>query len=164
MRTAERGPRRLIAVCALLALFSLTAPLGACTDPAAPEQIVRGQITAALDAAREKDLGDVFDDVADDFSGPRGATLRETKRTVAGYLLRPGWMTVFAPRVDVAPPEDGIVRARIELVVARGRPVEELEDVLPTNADRFTVRTTSRQVDGAWRFSSAEVDRVRIPK
>lgn len=142
---------------ALLLFIGLGA--GACTDPASPEQVVRGQINAALEAARDKDLGDVFDDVHDGFTGPRGATLRETKRTVAGYLLRPGWMTVFAPRVEVASPEDGVVRATIDLVVARGRPVEQLEDVVPTNADRFTVRTTSRSIEGAWRFVSAEVDR-----
>lgn len=147
---------RALALLALLSAF-------ACTDPASPEQIVRGQIDAAVAAARGKDVGDVFRDVADDFDGPRGADRRESKRMVAAQLLRPGWVSVFAPRVDVSPPEDGAVRATVELVVARGRPVERLEDVLPTNADRFTLRTTSRQVDGAWRFVAGEIDRAPWP-
>lgn len=148
-------------VCAppsILALALLFA--GACTEPDRPEAIVRSQINQALAAARGKDLGDVFDHVAPDFVGPGGMGLRETQRYVAGYLLRPGWMTVFAPRVDVSPPdEDGIVRSRLELVVARGRPVEKLEDVLPTDADRLWVRTESRERRGAWGFTRAEVDR-----
>lgn len=131
----------------------------ACAEDAAPEQIVRRQINAALEAARDRDVGDVFEHVADPFQGPRGSSRAEVKRVVAGHFLRSGWMTVFAPRVDVAAAEDGAIKATIDLVMARGEPVESLEDVLPSRADRFTLRTTSRNVDGTWRFVAAEIDR-----
>jgi len=139
-----------------------TALLAGCPSSDAPETVVRRQVDRAIAAARERDLGDVFADVAKSFSGPNELTLHETRRHVAARLLRPGWMTVFAPRVEVDPPEGGIVRARIDLVVARGRPVEKLEDVIPSQAEHLRVRTASRRVDGVWQFVRAEVDRSRV--
>ncbi len=143
---------------ACIVIFVLAGTLG-CEDQRSPEAIVRAQIEAGIQGARAKDLGDVFANVDPSFQGPRGIDLRESKRMVAAQLFRPGWFGVFAHNIEVRRTDEDTVESVVDLFVARGEPVESIEDLVPSRSDSVHLELTSRGSGSSWRFIEARAHR-----
>lgn len=152
------GPRhRAGSFPALLTLaLSLLAP--ACKRES-EEDRVKAVVQKAIDAANAKKPGGVVEDALPSFRGPQNADLSECRRIITGYLLSPGWVHVFVRDLSVNV-EGERAKASIDAVLARGNPVEKLEDLVPTNGDALTFEVELRRVDGDWKFEQARYRRT----
>lgn len=126
----------------------------ACTKKLSEEDRVRAVIRQAIEAANEKKAGEVVEDAAPGFKGPGGHDVRDCRRLLTGYFLQRGWLKVFERQLDVRV-EGANARAGLEVLVARGNPVESIEDVLPNQASRLAFELTLEKREGAWRFTQA---------
>ena len=154
--TAGRPTGRLALALTLGLAGMLTIGTGAgCRKAQSDEDQVRAVIRRAIEAANEKKAGDVVEDAASDFAGPRGADLRECRRILTGYFLQKGWLKVFEQRLEVQV-EGTSADAKLEVVVARGTPVTSIEDVVPKQASRLSFDLKLRKRDGAWLFTNAD--------
>ena len=127
----------------------------ACTKTPSEEDRVRAVIRKAIDAANEKRAGKVVEDTARDFKGPRGLGVQECRRILTGYFFQQGWLKVFERKLDVTL-EGTKAIAKLEVLVARGEPVESVEDLLPKQASRIDFDLELEKKDGAWSFTQAD--------
>lgn len=142
------------------ALFALSLGLlsPACKKES-EEDRVKAVVQKAIDAANAKKAGGVVEDALPTFRGPQNADLAECRRIITGYLLSPGWVHVFVRDLSVSVDGDR-AKATIDTVLARGNPVEKLEDLVPTNGDALTFEVELLRLDGAWKFEQARYRRT----
>ncbi len=127
------------------------------------EVLIRGVINDTIAAAEAQDLGGMLEHVSDRFrSGEMD------KRGVKGLLFlelrRGAWRKIFLTSADIeveagADPK----RARVILVavLATGKEVHALEDVVPTNAGKYRFDLTfEREDEQTWRVTAATHERV----
>ncbi len=138
-----------------LAALALAATLHATGCRARDEDVVAERIRAAMTAANARDAAGVFEDVAPGFEGPRGADARESRAIVAAMLRRPGWLRVFELRLQVQVEGDR-ADAEVEVVLAAGREVERLEDLLPTDGDVVVFSLRWERRGRAWLLVGAD--------
>lgn len=125
------------------------------------EDIIRAHVQAALTAVNEKKPADVVEHAADDFKGPRKADLRETRRTITGFLLTRGWVRALERKLDVTV-EGDTAHVDLEVVLAEGKAIEKIEDVVPTNATVLDVDLDLERRDDEWLFVRGEYRHVRF--
>ncbi len=136
-----------------LLLLGLLPLLASCTKTSDQDKI-KAVIDRAISAANEKRAGGVVEDALPNFKGPRGADVRESRRILMGYFLRQGWVRVFKRDLQVQVAGDKAT-ATLDATIAVGKPVQKLEDVLPTNgaAVVFTLELEKKGDD--WKFAKA---------
>lgn len=146
-------PRLRAGVRLALPLLLVLGALAGCKSKS-EEDRVREVIQKVVDAANEKKPGQVVADALPSFRGPQNADLADCRRIVTAYLLAPGWVHVFVRDLEVT--VDGeTAKATLDTVLAQGKPVEKLEDLLPTNGDALTFVVELVQQDGEWKLSRA---------
>lgn len=118
------------------------------------EDRVRAVIQRVIDAANDKKPGQVVADALPSFRGPQNADLADCRRIITAYLLAPGWVHVFVRSLEVTV-EGETAKATLDTVLAQGKPVEKLEDLLPTNGDALTFVVELLKVDGEWKLERA---------
>ena len=141
---------------ALLCLLSF-AFVGCTKD--SPEDAVKSVVRAAMEGANEKRVTKVVENALDNFEGPRGADLRDSRRLLTGYFLQQGWLRVFEQDLAVQI-EGDVAHAQLEVIMARGKPVEKLEDVLPKQASKYRFELDLEKTDGDWKFRRAKAEQL----
>ncbi len=134
----------------LLALLPLLAHCTKTSD----EDKIKAVIDRAITAANEKRAGGVVEDALPSFKGPRGADIRESRRILMGYFLSKGWVRVFKREVSVQVQGDQAT-ATLDATIAIGKPVQKLEDILPTNGAAVVFTLELQKKDGDWKFTKA---------
>ena len=71
-----------------------------------------------------------------------------------------GWMKSFEKDLKVTFESPEVARATLDLLIARGNPVQKIEDVVPTNAGHFLFSLELAKIDGSWRFTRATYKQV----
>lgn len=143
----------------LTAAAALLLALAGCEDPS-DEDLVRAKVKAALSAVDEKSTGDILADAAEDFRGPRNIDLRETRRYIAGYMLGAGWLRAFARKLDVAVTGD-TAHVDLEVVLAKGKEVKSIEDVVPTNGSVLDFDLELERRGGEWKFTEGDYRQLK---
>ena len=140
----------------LLALPFLSSLLAATACKAPDDQAaIAAVVREALEGARAKKAGQVVARTAEGFRGPRNADATECRRILTGYFLQQGWLGIFerSLRVEV----DGeTAKVVLEVIVARGRPVEKIEDLVPTNATVLQFDLQLAKAGSDWQFTRAD--------
>lgn len=145
---------------ALAALAVLVAGAGALAwrlsrPPPDDETLVRALLDDAARAAAEKRPGDAADALSERFRGPNGLDRDDTRRLVAGLVLREGWVGVSIAGVALAL-EGATGTANVDVLLARGGGAgKSLAALLPGEASvhRFALGL-EREPDG-WRVVEA---------
>jgi hypothetical protein len=157
-RRGPLGPRQRAGLFSALFALSLGLLGPACKKESEVDR-VKAVVQKAIDAANAKKPGGVVEDALSTFRGPQDADLAECRRIITGYLLSPGWVHVFVRDLSVTV-EGEQAKASIDTVLARGNPVEKLEDLVPTNGDALTFEVELRRIDGDWKFERARYRRT----
>jgi len=135
----------------VLAVAALAAP--ACKKPKSDEELIRAIFGRAAQAAEEKRPGDVVADVSERFRA--GELDRDgVRRTVAGVILRGGWLSASIAKANVLVEGDA-ASAVVDVLLAQAAGARSLADLAPGEASvhRFDVRL-AREPDG-WRVTAA---------
>ncbi|MEL6188266.1 MAG: hypothetical protein AAFU79_26875 [Myxococcota bacterium] len=160
----------------VLSLVSLST---GCTRGSDKDQL-RALVDAARSAANERDTGGVVAVLAEDFCATarpfaealregdasrmpcRGLGKEEVRQVVLSKLLPRGWVRVWTRRLEVKMTGEATARVEVLAVVARGEPVEGLQDLVPDNADvmRFKLRAEKRE--GKWKFVGGQAERLKL--
>ncbi len=146
--------RRRRAPWAGLLLFALSLFTLSCKGD--DEAQIRALVRRAMEAANEKRVSGVVEDAAPEFRGPRGADLSESRRILLGFFMGRGWVRVFERRIEVTLLDGAAAKAEVEVVLAQGRPVEKLEDLLPTDATVLVFSLELVKRGGDWALTRAE--------
>lgn len=118
------------------------------------EDRVKAVVRRVIESANEKKVGDTLQDALPSFRGPRDATLEDCRRILLGYFMGQGWIRSFERGLEVK--VDGErATAVLDVVVAKGNEVKKIEDVVPTNAQRFEFTLSLVRVEDAWKFERA---------
>ncbi len=143
------SPRLILSPRLSCALLSATlCALVACASPSSDDARVRALLDAAEKAAESRDVGDVLDVVASDYSDAQG----NTRDSLRGFLR-----IFFAahPKLELATsideltfPVDGLARAR---VTVRGLDLDRLN-----MGDSVTLDVELRREGGEWRVVRAD--------
>ncbi len=143
---------------ALLPFALLAVAVGGCKKKS-DRDLIDAILDQTIQAANDRHAGEVVAHAADDFKGPMGADLHECRRILTGYFLQHGWVRVFeqSRTIDV---KDTSATVALEVVVAVGRKVEKLEDLLPTDGSHLRFDVAMEKRDGEWRFATASYTRV----
>ena len=134
-------------------LLSLLSSIG-CKRALSDEEQVRAVIRKAVSAANDKEAAGVVEDTAPGFKGPGGADVAECRRILTGYFLQQGWLKVFERGLEVNV-EGAKASAELDALVARGTPVESVEDILPKQASRLVFELQLEKNERGWAFSRA---------
>lgn len=153
-----------------LALGGVALLLTACPKAESPEGEIRNLVLDAAAAVAEHDTSAVVAPLAEDFCGARlrrgaprvrarspgapcpGADREAVRRAVMARLLPRGWIRVFVRRLDVEVEGPSRAEAVLDAVIARGEPVERLEDLLPTQADELLLELDLERRSEGWRI------------
>lgn len=119
------------------------------------EDRIREVVRAALEGVNERKLSQVVENAVPEFKGPKGANLDECRRVILGYLLQQGWLGAFERKLEVVVDGD-TATATLEAILARGNPVEKLEDVVPTNAAVYGFDLRLEKRSGDWKLVGAD--------
>lgn len=146
-------------------LFSLLAAVAASSTACKKENdedLVKAVIRKAVDAANEKSAKGVVEDAAESFVGPRKANKREARRILMGFFLRKGWIKAFERKLEVTIDSETEASALLEVVLAEGKEVKALKDVLPTNGTVLEFKLKLRKIDDDWKFVTADYRHMRL--
>jgi hypothetical protein len=138
---------------ALLSIALIAVVAASCSKT--EEERVRAVVRKAVAAGNEKDSGGVVEDAAPGFVGPRGMPVDDCRRILLGYFMREGWIRAFEKDISVTIDGDKAT-AVLDAILARGNEVKKLEDVIPTNAQRFVFTLELTKIDGDWKFTRAD--------
>lgn len=156
-----------------LIILTLAAGLGisltACRTET-PEAKVRALVHRTVEAANDKDTSEVMEAFSERFCGKGGPQLtgergcakpEQVRRVVLAHLLQPGWVRVFVRQLDVQVADDGTTaEATVLALLARGQPVEELADLVPSNASAYRFEMKLELEDGEWKFVAGTTERA----
>jgi hypothetical protein len=162
MRTPA-GPRALLWAAGALGLACLGG--AGCGGPGpTPEDEIRALITDAEQAAESKALPELKEMISPAYRDAARQDRRGLVRRIAGYFFRNDaiHLLVRVRQVRVEPPGRG--EAELYLAAA-GRPINDLEALVPLRADLYRVDLVLAREDDAWRVTSARwqrADRRRI--
>jgi hypothetical protein len=121
-----------------------------------PEDEIRALVAACVKAAEDKELSVITDAIAEDFTGPSGASRDDVKRMIAFQVLRDKEsVAVFNPNlaVDVTGADTGEVRGKFVFARVKAKTFDELPQGAIVNA--YTIEAKLQKRDGKWRFISA---------
>lgn len=120
--------------------------LAACGSPSSDEQQVRDLVRAAEAGAEARDVSDVLEVVATDYSDSQGLDRQQLQTFLRSYFLANPRIEVLADVEDLEFPVEGLARARVDVTV------------LPAG-DQAALLVEFRKQDGKWRVARA--DRAR---
>lgn len=143
--------------------LALSFALSACKRET-EEDRVRAVIHRAVEAGNEKSVRGILEDAAPSFKGPGDASLDESRRILVGYFLSVGggWTKSFEQDLQVTIDAPDRAHASLDLLIARGNPVNKIEDVVPTNAGHFVFSLELAKIDGAWKFTRASYKQIAL--
>jgi hypothetical protein len=148
----------------VLLLAALVAGPGCSPGPRSPEDEIRALIAEAERAAESKELAALRSMIAEDYRDAARRDRRELVRRLAGYFLRNDSIHLLVRIREVRAADDG--RGEVQLyLAAAGRPISDLQALIPLRADLYRVDLVMVREDGDWRVSSARwerADRQRI--
>lgn len=135
--------------CLAVTLLVSAALLAACAR-SDPEKELRATIAAMAQAVEQHQVGDVLDQVADDFTRESGAFgKQDARRLLAGAMLRNERIQLAATVTDVRIEGD---RAFVKLrVIATGG-----AGLLPERGQAWEFDTVWRREQGRWKVFNAE--------
>jgi hypothetical protein len=138
----------------LVGLLAASSMIGSCKSES-DETRIRVLIEAVIEAANDRRTGDVFNEVADNFQGPQGMGLQETRRYLTGFFLQKGWVHIFSRNLEIQ--VNGTqATVLLDTVLARGPEVQRLTDLLPQNAGGYLFRIRLRMQSGEWQITQAD--------
>jgi ketosteroid isomerase-like protein len=152
-----RPPYTLHLVFALLFLVFF----GACSKGVTEEDKVRQVVASVAEAAEKKDLKGVMRHVSKDYNDDKGNDYDGAKGIVFYQFLRSPKVSVFVRGVDVEVKEDRAL-VNTKIVLARGKEVKKIEDIIPEDAAGYRFSVVFRKEDGDWKALSARWDNVGI--
>jgi hypothetical protein len=140
-----------------VSLFLASLALFACKGPSEEDRIKK-VIESAVAAANEMKAKEVVENALPSFKGPGGKPPDDCRRILAVYFVSAGWTHVFTRGLEITVDGDK-AKAKLDTVIAQGKPVEKLEDLVPTNGDAITFELELEKVDGDWKFAAASYKR-----
>lgn len=152
-----RTPARLLLGLALSVLLVATA-----CKKTSDEDLIKATVRRALAAANEKDAGGVVEDADESFVGPRKMKLADTRRYLMGFFFRKGWVKAIERNLVVEVKNDTFAKAKLEVAVAEGNDVQEVQDLVPTNATMLEIEMGLEKIDGDWKFVKADYRRIGL--
>lgn len=138
----------------------LLAVLAGCKEKSDEDRI--GEILdQTIAAANAREPGGVVEHASEAFVGPRRADKKECRRILVGYFLRSGWVRVFEQdrKITVTGDEATVM---LDVVVAVGKEIEKLEDLIPTNGTRMVFDVKLSKLDGEWKYTAASYSRKTL--
>ncbi|MBI2377396.1 MAG: hypothetical protein HYV07_25570 [Deltaproteobacteria bacterium] len=128
-----------------------------------PEAAIRAALERAARAASEKNLDGTIDLLSERFKGPSGIDRSGAKRIVFVQLRQGDWSRVFFARTSVELLDDG-KKAKVvtHAVLARGKDVKTMEDVLPTSATVYRFELDMEREDDDYRVVHAEYGPAKL--
>jgi hypothetical protein len=145
----RKGGAQALVACAVL----LAGGIAGCRKDSDEDQ-VRAVIRKALTAANEKSAGGVVADAANGFKGPQNSDINECRRILVGYFMQQGWLHAFEKDLQIT--VDGAnAKAKLECVLAKGRAVQKIEDVIPTDATVLEFDFDLAKLGDGWKFTRA---------
>ena len=141
-------------------IFGLGCLLIGCPTPD-DETLIQRIIRSAIAAANDRKPSDVLARVADEFQGPQGMSRGDVQRMLLGRLLQDRWLRVFERSLTVEA-KGTTATARLDVVLAQGKAVARLEDLLPTDASvgRFDLILEKRGT--SWWIVGASYTRTKL--
>jgi hypothetical protein len=145
-----------IAVVALGAFFLLTR-----RGEPSPEERIRMVVNHAIDAAEAKDLEGVMDALSQGFTSGT-ASRDEIKGVLFVQLRRGAWRKVFLTSADIdVAPTATTAHVALEALLASGKSIESVADVLPSNAARYRFDLDfALEDDNAWRVVRGTYEQI----
>ena len=141
---------------ALFALLTLSL-LAACADPATPEEEVRTAIGRMAQAAEERDVGALMDQVSKHYRDASGRGADELSRYVRGYFIANQSIHLITRIEEVEFPSSEEARTRV-LVGMAGRAADAPAPDFNADLQRFDVVWVRE--DGEWKVSYAACERT----
>ncbi len=135
-------------------LLALAAP-ASCKDAKSDEDLVKEVVRQAIEAANEKKAKGVLLHATEDFRGPRNRNAQECRRILLGFFFQEKWLWVFERKLDVEV-KGKTATAALEAILARGKPITEVKDIVPTNATNLLFELELKKTDEGWRFHKAK--------
>lgn len=130
--------------------------------PPSPEDVIREKVIKMGEAAEEKNLGYIMDQISDRFRGsPEPLTKDELKQVLAAQILKGNWVRVFIRETEVRVVSDNEATFSGKFIFGRssGDSLENL--VKRTDIEAYQVDATlQREKDGQWRFVSGGYKRI----
>ncbi len=120
------------------------------------EDEIRALVAQCVEAAEDKELGTITDAMAEDFSGPSGASRDDVKRMIAFAVLRDKEsVAVFNPKlaVTVTATNNAEVSGKFVFARAKAKSFDALPEGAVVNAYEIDAKLQKRE--GKWRFISA---------
>ena len=145
----------------ILALMVFPVFLPACKGKVTEEDAVKAVIQDMAGFAQKKDVYGVMKHVAPEYSDSSGNNYDSLKGMLAMYFIQPEGISVFLRKQHIEVKGDKAA-AVVNAIVSRGKKVEDLKDLLPTEAAGFVFDLSFKKVDGDWKLTSALWRRVVI--
>lgn len=157
--------RRNVAIVAVLAVVSgwlLTR-----SDNEDPADRIRQAIRHTIEAAEAQDLGGIMDVVSKHFTARNKGFDRDGLKGMLYFQLRRGaWRKIFLTDAEIdLDDSDTPTRAevRLEALLAAGKEVKSITDILPTNAAKYRFDLVfAREDDDEWRVIAADYKQLPI--
>lgn len=153
---ARTGLKHTLSVCMLLSLLGLAG----CSRPA-PDDAIAAAIHEMADALGNRQASVIRNRLAEDFEllqyeGRTRMNRDETRRTLAGLLLRYPDIRVVITQVSVVPDgvREDLAEARFNALVTGGQ-----GGLLPEQGQLFRVHSDWQYLDGDWRVIRASAAR-----
>jgi hypothetical protein len=122
---------------------------------------VRATIATGIEAAEEKDQGELADLVSAEYSDARGRDRQALLNLVRGYLSQMGPLHIFTIEKSLAITSPG--RAEVTLLVAVASvPMESLADLRESTADLGRVELTLAEEGGDWKLIGVGWSRAEV--
>jgi ketosteroid isomerase-like protein len=144
-----------------LPFFLFSVFLGACSKGVTEEDRVRQVVADVAEAAEKKDLKGIMRHVSKDYNDDKGNDYDGAKGIVFYQFLRSPKVSVFVRGVEVEVKEDRAL-VNTKVVLARGKEVKKIEDIIPEDAAGYRFSVVFRKEDGDWKALSAMWDNVGI--
>ena len=145
--------RQAAAICiALLAIHCSSVP---------PEQRLRATIATGIEAAEQKDHGELAELVSAGYVDRSGRDRRGLLNLIRGYLTQMGPLHIFSVEKSLAITSPG--RAEVTLLVAVASvPMASIADLRESTADLARVELTFVEEVGDWRLLGARCDQADL--
>ncbi len=138
----------------LLVLMAFSAVLPACKGKQAGEEAVRAVIKDMAESAGKKDVSGVMKHIDREYKDAEGNNYDAIKGVLTMYFVQLESINVFLRKQHIEVKGDKAA-AVVNAVVSRGRKVQDVKDLLPTEAGGFVFDLSFENKDGNWVVTSA---------
>ena len=118
-------------------------------------------ILASVEAANERALGRMMENVSDSFIGPYGMDKKDAQRYIFAKLYRKEWRRVLIYKLEIELESPTTAKASFKIFLARSDDIKSLEDIkTKTKLDAFRLEVNIVNEDQAWRVIKAKHRRL----